>query len=278
MRRIILSISILCVIISCTDKDVLKVPGNIILQSSYDHIKAEQIFKHVNKIVEDAFLNMDQHMTHNQSKSTVTYKFDTININNISTPAIRINFSSSGTLLFNNKIMEGEIIAGYDGFFSDSLTTINISFLNYKVDGQLVQGDVTIKNKGMCENGNICFEMEVINGSVNTLNGTINWQTVRNIEWVEGKDTKFTRTDDKYKITGYSSGNGINGNDFQVEITDTLQMDLGCPTCLFKNGQAKISPEGYDNRIINYGDDTSICDCGVYITVDNEIYPIQIGG
>ena len=49
-----------------------------------------------------------------------------------------------------------------------------------------------------------------------------------------------------------------------MKITDPLTIDLGClldGECIVKNGEARISPSGYSDRIINYGD--SICDCNI---------------
>ena len=76
-------------------------------------------------------------------------------------------------------------------------------------------------------------------------------------------------------ITGNASGNYVNGNAFTVEITDSLEVDLGClPTCVIKSGKAKISPDGYADRIINYGD--SICDCNFDVTINGTTYPIVV--
>jgi hypothetical protein len=60
-----------------------------------------------------------------------------------------------------------------------------------------------------------------------------------------------------------------------MTITEPLQVDLGClPSCIIKSGEAKISPTGYADRIINYGD--SICDCNIDITINGTTYPIVI--
>ena len=120
------------------------------------------------------------------------------------------------------------------------------------------------------------FTIEVNNASINTSNGTINWESSRVREWVSGQNTYLNISDDRYMITGNASGNSVNGNAFTVEITDSLEVDLGClPTCVIKNGKAKISPNGYANRIINYGN--SLCDCNVNVIIDETTYPIVIG-
>ena len=121
------------------------------------------------------------------------------------------------------------------------------------------------------------FTIEVNNASINTSNGTINWESSREREWIEGGATFFNIFDDSYSITGSASGNGVNGNSFTMTITDPLMVDLGClllPSCIIKSGEANITPSGYSERIINYGD--SICDCNIDVIINGTTYPIVI--
>ena len=81
--------------------------------------------------------------------------------------------------------------------------------------------------------------------------------------------------DDIYKISGTASGNAANGNYFNVLINKALEIHLDCySSCLVKSGTAKISPNGYPDRIINYGN--SICDCNFDISINGINYPILI--
>ena len=117
------------------------------------------------------------------------------------------------------------------------------------------------------------FTIEVNNASITTDNGTINWQSnsIREI-------IKNNVDDDRYQITGSASGNGVNGNPFAMSILDPLTLDLGClssSSCIIKSGTAKISPSGYPDRIINYGD--SLCDCNVDVIINGTTYPLVIG-
>ena len=114
------------------------------------------------------------------------------------------------------------------------------------------------------------------NASINTANGIINWQSSRTREWIAGENTYLDLTDDLYKITGTSSGNAVNGNDFTTNIIDPLYVDLGCIySCVTTSGTVQVSPNSYRDRIINYGD--SICDCEVDVIIEGTTYPILIG-
>ena len=60
-----------------------------------------------------------------------------------------------------------------------------------------------------------------------------------------------------------------------MKITETLNVDLGClPDCVIKSGKAKITPNGYADRVINYGD--SLCDCNFDVTINGSTYPIVV--
>ena len=82
---------------------------------------------------------------------------------------------------------------------------------------------------------------------------------------------------DKHTISlveHYSKDQGL-WADENIIFSDTLNLDLSClPSCVIKSGTAKVSPHGYADRIINYGD--SICDCNIDVTINGTTYPIVI--
>ena len=185
-----------------------------------------------------------------------------------------VNFGTSPNLFLGN-IYNGKIISVYTGRYRDSLSVITTTFDDYHVNHIPVQGERIVTNQGRNNKGNMWFTIEVNNASINTSNGTINWESSRVREWVSGQNTYLNISDDRYMITGTASGNSVNGNAFIMEITDSLEVDLGClPTCVIKSGKAKISPNGYADRIINYGD--SICDCNFDVTINGTTYPIVV--
>ena len=89
--------------------------------------------------------------------------------------------------------------------------------------------------------------------------------------------TPSTFFDDKYIITGAASGNSSSGRDFDVLITKDLYVDLSCMTqnsCIITSGEVELIPEGFSNRIINYGD--SICNCNFSVTLNGNEYFIVV--
>ena len=268
MKKTILALSILSIILyACKDEDVINQNDLTSTQCTQDHLTSEKIFNDVGRMVEAGF---DANPDHKLGPTYTIMNSDTSN-----SDTLIINF---GTLIVSNNTTKrsGKIISIYTGRYRDSLSVITTTFDDYHVNGNLVQGERIVTNQGKNNKGNMWFTIEVNNASINTTsNGTINWESTIVKEWISGQNTYFNISDDRYMITGNASGNSLNGNNFTMQITDSLEVDLGClPTCVIKSGEAKVSPDGYPNRIINYGD--SICDCNFDVTINGISYPIVI--
>jgi hypothetical protein len=266
MKKTTLALSILAVLLyACKDEDVIETPILTSTQATQDHIFAEQTFDDVGRIVEEGFI------ASGNSKLCATYNVANSDTSNADT--LTIDFGPTNCLHLG-KLRKGIIIITYTGKYRDSLSVITTTFDNYYVNNNLIQGERIVTNKGRNSNGNMWFEIDVNNASIVTNYGTINWESNRVREWVAGRDTYFDASDDIYKITGNANGTGVNNNSFSMEITDSLTVDLGCfPSCVIKSGEAKISPSGYADRFINYGD--SLCDCNFDVTINGTTYPIS---
>jgi len=260
---IIILIGLTCY--SCKDEDIINSPDLISTQASQDNLFAENIFNDVIYIIKESMQNSSK------SKSCPDYKL--INSSAADIDTLIVDFGNSNCLN-NGKLRRGAINVIFSGRYTDSSAVISSTFNNYYINNNLVQGEVVIINQGMINNGNTMFDIKVKNASINTPNGTINWQSTTNWEWISGKST-IGISDDAYTILGTSSGNGVNGNAFITTITNTLKLDFSClPFCVITSGLVKVSPDGYNDRNINYGD--SLCDCVVEVTVNEESYPLTI--
>jgi hypothetical protein len=259
MKKTLYLLSFLTILLyACKDEDVMNNPDLTSTQATQDHLFAEQNFNDVGRIVEEGFI------ANAVNKSCASYNLN--NNNTLDIDTLIINFGTTNCLQ-NGKLRKGKIIITYTGKYRDSLAVITTTFDNYYVNNNLIQGRY--------ENGNMWFTIAVNNASIVTNNGIINWSSIKTREWVGGIATYGNITDDRYKITGSANGIGVNNNSFSMEITDTLNIDLGClPSCVIKSGTAKISPNGYADRIINYGD--SLCDCNFDITINGTNYPIVV--
>ncbi|MEC7646060.1 MAG: hypothetical protein VX689_01085 [Bacteroidota bacterium] len=283
MKKAFCTLIIITVLLyACKEEDVINPPELNSTQSCQDNAIAENIFNDVGYIVEIGLQNNGQNKScpsynlMNADTSTV----DTV-INNASynIDTLIIDFGSTNCL-YNGKLRRGKINVTYTGKYRHNYSIIRTTFDNYYVNNNLIQGERIVTNQGINSSGNMWFTIEVKNASITTANGngTINWESERVREWVNGENTYSNILDDEYKTTGTASGNGVNGVFFTMTIIDSLNIDLGCLpySCLIKSGTVKVSPSGYSDRIINYGD--SLCDCNADVSINGIIYPIVIGG
>lgn len=242
----------------------------IVPRASEDHLKAESIFNEIGSIVEDGLLSNNLH------KSCPTYTLQ--NNDSLNADTLTIDFGSSNCLAYG-KLRKGKIYVVFSGKYSDPGTVITTTFDNYHVNENNIMGIREVTNNGINSQGNIEFIIEVINASITLANnqGTINWESTRTREWIEGSST-LSLLDDKYLISGDANGTGRNGTSFNTTISTPLLANLNClllqNKCLLTSGQIDIIPNGLSTRTINYGD--SVCDCNFTVTINGNIYPIYL--
>jgi hypothetical protein len=262
MKDILLALGILMTIFSSCEKTEEEST-----LASENHLLAEQIFNDVGRIVEEGFLS------NGINKSCASYQLTDADTSDVDT--LTIDFGTNNCL-HNGKLRRGKMFITYTNKYRDSLAIMTTTFDKYYINNNLVEGERVTTNQGRNSQGNMWFKIKVNNARIKTTNnGTINWNATQSREWVSGNTTYFDITDDQYRITGSANGNAVNNNSFTAEITEALNIDLGClASCVIKSGKTKITPNGYADRIINYGD--GLCDCNFNITIDEDTYPIVV--
>ncbi len=270
MKKYFLALSVITVLLyACKEEDAFNTPELASLQACQDNLHAEREFNDIGRIVEEVLTD------NGQKKSCPNFSLMNANASDIDTLIIDFGNGKPGCL-YSGKVRSGKIVVSYTGKYHDSLSVTTTTFDNYYANYKLVQGQIVTENKGRNINGNMWFTIDIKNASITSSNGAINWQSNRVREWINGQNTYFNLSDDRYKITGTATGNAVNGNYFTMRIIDTLNVDLNClPYCIIKSGTAKVSPNGYSDRIINYGD--SLCDCNVNVIINGTNFPIVIG-
>ena len=269
MKKYFSILSILTILLfSCKNEDIVNPNDLESTQASQDHLTIENIFNDVGYIVKEGLQN------NGQSKLCPIYNLMNNNPSDIDT--LVINFENNNECLHYGKIRNGKVVVTYTGAYNDSGSVITSSFDNYYINYNLIQGEMIVTNQGLNNDGKIWFITDINNASIVTIDGlSIDWESNLVMEWVNGKNT-YDMSDDKYKITGEASGNGINGGNFATSIIDTLHADLSCfPSCVITHGTAKVSAIGYENQTINYVD--SLCNCDVNVIINGTTYPIVTG-
>jgi hypothetical protein len=178
-------------------------------------------------------------------------------------------------------VRSGKIISHITGLYVDSNSVVTSTFDNYvetinNVPHQ-IQGTQVITNLGHNQAGHPHFSVNVTGASISYAEGTINWTSQRENEWIAGYNTYLNPWDDEYNVTGSANGTDINGAAFTVNIT----VPLLCKFCtsiyrwIVASGKLDILNAGYPTITVDYGDGS--CDLTVYVIINGTTYTYVLG-
>jgi hypothetical protein len=201
------------------------------------------------------------------SGTSITITIDSTGI----TRKLTIDFGT-GTTCKDGKTRSGQIIATWTGRYRDAGTVITITFVNYTVNGDKVEGTKTVTNLGKNSNGNIHYSIVVKGAKITTSKGVISWESTRDREWVAGSNT-MDIFDDVYNITGSASGTNIKGVSYTITITSPLVVNLACR--FIESGTLSISTSNSTSTgIVDFGNGT--CDDLATFTWNGKTYPFHM--
>ena len=235
--------------------------------ASQDYLFAEDILNDLERVVEDAFIP-------NSNQDCWFYQVGDLNSSDSDTIIIDFGDGEPSSCVKYNKLRRGQIVIVYTGQYKDSLSETLVTFNNYYVNNNWIQGKKMIQNNGRDQNGKV--NLKIIDTINITGEKTISIISNKNRIWNNGYYTD-TYDDDKYSINGSAHGNSSNGQDYTVIISENLLVNISCineNSCLTTDGQIEIIPLGYDSRYVDYGDGD--CDCNATVTLNDEIFPITI--
>ena len=276
MKKTILTLSILTILLyACKDENIINTPEQTSTQASQDHLFAENTFNDINRVVEDGFND------NGLSKSSCA-NYKSMASDSSDADTLIIDFGEVDCLDEYGKLRRGKIIVIYTAPYQDSLAQISTTFDHYYVNStNWVQGSRTVTNLGRNVDGDMVFDIDV-DANITTEIGRIDWISNRTRFWTDGRNTTQYPFDDIYKVMGSASGNGLNNRDFTVNITDSLEVNLGCLSstitynkrCAIVSGKVKVTPDGYAARKIDYG--MGGCNCDFSVTINGKTYLVVV--
>ena len=254
---------------SCKDENVIHSVNQQNLQSSHDYLLFEKTLFDIEREIEHALI------------ATGTTKnlpmYISLNADSTDQDTLIINFGEENYLHLGH-LKRGEIISIYNKFIYNSNSQITTTFNNFYINNNLIQGKMFLENNGSNQNGFPEFSLTVDSMSMYTNNGSIDISNGNYIkQLVSGYNTQYQYLDNIYKLTGNAMGNSSNNNNFSLEISDSLNMNLSCfesSSCIITEGTSRLIPDGYEERIINYGNNS--CDCDINAVIGEDIHPIII--
>ena len=254
-------------------------PNDTETQSTDDHNEAQREFDDVLSTVEDVMKNLDSEMD-KSSQSTMsdttcaTVSIDTAYATNGANGRITIDFGETNCEGKDGRNRRGIIYVEYTGKYRSPGTKITTTFDNFFVNDNQIEGTKVVETQSRD-----VYNVTVSNAKITfTDNTTITWESTRTRTWVEGNELTIADAlniwNDVYEINGTASGVGRYGRSFTVDI-DQLTLKLECwLSAIFApvSGTITVTPEGFNDRVLDYGDGT--CDKKGTLTIgDND--PIE---
>lgn len=201
---------------------------------------------------------------------------------------ITVDFGDENCTGRDGKERRGKLIYTITDWYRNTGSVIEVTPENYHVNDHLVEGKRTSSNLGANAEGQIEFEIKVVDGKVTTPEGDIIlWESTRTRTWVEGQETNFFTldsnnmwmgwdgiTDDVYEITGTGKGTTRSNIDYDVEITTPLRVQLDCRWVT--KGVITLTPDGYEGRSLDYGEGD--CDNKATVSIGEEEKEITLRG
>jgi hypothetical protein len=191
---------------------------------------------------------------------------------------VDLDFGTTGCTGDDGVVRTGHILSHIVGLYVDSNSVVTSTFQNYveTINGvaHQVQGTQVITNLGHNQAGHPHFSVDVQGASISFAEGTINYTSQRENEWISGFDTYMNPWDDEYNVTGTANGTDINGAAFTVNITNPLlcKFCLSLMTWVVASGTLDIVNSGYPTITVDYGDGS--CDYSINVIINGVTYPI----
>lgn len=267
---------LLLVIVGCRRNNSDTETMTTATQTSTDNSQAENTYDDAGAQVDDAA--MRSAYLDPQSTLTPSTSCPTVTINHPDTTTwpkvVTIDFGTTNCTGSAGNARRGQIIATFSGPYRATGTVITITFNNYYVNDNHVEGIKTVTNAGLNSLGQMYWTVNVANAKITRTDGTfVTWNSTRTRTWVAGQATIGNITDDAYQITGSATGSNENGNSFKATITSPLYLAWGCRW--IEAGTIQITPTGKATRTIDYGT-ASNCDNQATVTINGTVYTITL--
>lgn len=170
----------------------------------------------------------------------------------------------------NNK--RGMIHVSLSDWWKNEGSLREITFEDFYMNNNKMEGVKTILNTGLNESGNLTFAKNLTDAKLTYPDSTVmSWNCEKYSEQIEGGDT-FLFADDVWAVTGVGSGVNLDEKSFTIEITSALIYNNGCFYPV--SGIIEISTEGEELKTINYGDGE--CDNVITVTVGGVTETVEL--
>lgn len=187
------------------------------------------------------------------------------------TGSILIDFGTTGIKSGRDgKTRKGKILITFTGRYREPGTMQTVTFDHYYVNGNKVEGTKVLTHK--LENNIPSTIISLTGGKITYSDNTsFEWNSERIRSW-NLNNTPLNYEDDEFSVSGTATGKSRDGKNFSSVIPSAtpLLWKVSCFTeskFVAVSGIVKITPEGAQERTVDYGNGT--CDRDVTVSTGN---------
>lgn len=173
-------------------------------------------------------------------------------------------------------VRKGKIHIAVHGFYKMEGSTRTMTFENYYVNDNKIEGTHHETNQGFDEEKQAYIIAVSVTGGKLTKpdNSVITWESERTRNWLAGYDTPLNIYDDEYSITGEAHGINSDGASYSKNITEALLVSLGCE--YIQDGIVEYYIDEQKVADIDFGYEQTETDCDNQVQIIYKSQPFVI--
>jgi hypothetical protein len=260
---------------SCKKEDTSEQESSA-TEASRDNAQAENVFDDVSQQIDETAMRSIYLDPQTTLSSATGCPAVTIDFPNTTTwpKVVTIDYGTSNCTNTNGVSRRGQIIATFSGPYRATGTIISITFNNYYVNDNKVEGLKTITNGGLNSSGQMFWNINVQNAKITRTDSSyVTWNSTRVRTWTAGQSTYGIRLDDVFEVSGSATGGNSNGNSYTSTITSPLYIAFNCRW--IEAGIIKLTPSNRPARTIDFGV-AGNCDDQATVVVNGKSYAITL--
>lgn len=275
------------IITGCKKDEVAEEDYSTDKATMYDQSVADASFDDAGNVADEGVsgsMNTYRMVSHERIQTTCA----AITLDTIATPHTAI-IDFGGTqavpcLCNDGNYRSGKILVSWSGNYLDAGSSHTITFDNYYLNFNKIEGTKTVTNQGPNTAGNLVFSINVTGTitvdaqySYNGTGGTITYTSQRSREWIQGASTPLIFSDDIYLISGSASGTTTAGFSYSMntDASAPLRKEIGFPH--FTSGILNITPGNKPARSVDYSYLNNSRDNLARLTVNGQTFTIKLG-
>ncbi len=235
--------------------------------SASDCVNAENFFSNAKSIMDEAGLKNGPY-NGILIDSSIVVQFDSSNSTDSDT--ITVNFGNTYKTCIDGRMRKGKISCIYLGNYNDTSNSHSISFSNYYIDFNMINGKIKDAFSGFSPSGHKYYH-DTMTGSLRYSNGTtVTWYARNVISFIAG-DSSVAWNDDVMTINGTAAGTTSDNQQFSMNINSSLIKNFipNCSKYIVKGG-LQIAIRDKNGRTADLGDGS--CDDLISVSIDGNIY------